>query len=201
MLKSLGTELTLADTRLADTQPSLQLRFFRCPCMSLRLGRSRLVLIRIRPGGVRLCALRATQSPASWKFCIHNASQWKCAFAHGQAAKLARYRKKEKEEEEGRRGEGRRGNACQKKPTISQNASWYFTVRFICKSTLVNICKIYFDLFKTCSTFFSLHPLPKFLFLPSSQLFKTFSKNSRRDASYVLSIKLKTSKSRAPKHQ
>ena len=189
-------------------QPSLQLRFFRCPCMSLRLGRSWSVFAQVRwcasPG-----AHYERPLPPSWKFCIRNASQWKCAFAHGQASKLARYgysferitpvtEKKRKKKKKKRGGE--MGNAFLKKPTIPQNASKYFTVWFICKSTRVNICKIYFALFKACSTFFSLHPHPKFLFLLWSQLFETFSKNSRRDACYVLSIKLETSKSRAPKH-
>ena len=94
-------------------EPSLQLRFFRCPCMSLRLGRSWSVFAQVR-WCASLCAHYERPLPPSWKFCIRNASQWKCAFAHGQAAKLARYgysknnpryRKKQKEEEEGR-GEG-----------------------------------------------------------------------------------------------
>ena len=201
-------------------EPSLQLRFFRCPCMSLRLSlvpratrflvtwsvnEVGYILSRVALGtkvfAQLVCALGAhyeRPSPPSWKFCIHNALQSKCSFAHRLLNSPVTEKKRKKKKK--KRG-GEKGKYLPANSTILQNASWYFTVRFIWKSTLVNICKIYFDLFKTCFTFFSLHSLPRFLFLLSSQLFETFSKNSRGDACYVLSIKLETSKSRAPKHQ
>ena len=139
----------------------LQQWFFRCPCMSLRFG-----------------------GPDTWVIlsCTPNRPTVSYHITENK-------RKKKKKKKRG--GKGRRANASPQTPRFCKTPLDISRFGLFENRRLSIFAKFTLISLKHAPPSFLSTPLPKFLFLLSSQLFETFSKNSRRDACYVLSIKLK----------